>query len=124
MKHARFGPQEKSANRARWRRERVWLNSCWEQLSRSSGARIRTSRSEQGRLAKNNRLIALDLPGHGWSSDAPDPIRSYTLPAFADAAVAVFGKMGVTEAVVFGRSLRGHIKELTGLVESRDIRNG
>jgi pimeloyl-ACP methyl ester carboxylesterase len=101
MKHARSEPREKSANHARWRREPVWLNSCWEQLSRSSGARIRTSRSEQGRLAENHRrLIDLDLPGHGWSSEAPDAMRSYTLPAFADAAVEVLGKLGVTEAVV------------------------
>jgi pimeloyl-ACP methyl ester carboxylesterase len=63
----------------------------------------------QGRLAENHRLIALDLPGHGQSSDAPDPRRSYTLPGLADAVIEVLGKLGVTEAVVFGWSLGGHI---------------
>src|SRR5262249_11096521 len=33
-----------------------------------------------GPLARNFRLIALDLPGHGDSSDAPDPTHTYTLP--------------------------------------------
>lgn len=63
----------------------------------------------QGRLAERYRLIAFDLPGHGKSSDAPDPMRSYTRPALADAAVELLGKLGVTEAVVFGWSLGGHI---------------
>jgi pimeloyl-ACP methyl ester carboxylesterase len=63
----------------------------------------------QGRLAENHRLIAFDLPGHGQSSNAPDPTRSYTLPGFADSAVELLGKLGVTEAIVFGWSLGGHI---------------
>jgi pimeloyl-ACP methyl ester carboxylesterase len=32
----------------------------------------------QGRLAQIHRLIAFDLPGHGQSSNAPDPTQSYT----------------------------------------------
>jgi pimeloyl-ACP methyl ester carboxylesterase len=63
----------------------------------------------QGRLAESHRLIAFDLLGHGQPSNAPDPTRSYTLPGFADVAVEVLGKLGVTEAVVFGWSLGGHI---------------
>jgi pimeloyl-ACP methyl ester carboxylesterase len=63
----------------------------------------------QGRLSENHRLIAFDLPGHGHSSNAPDPARSYTLPGFADAAVELLEKLGVAEAVVFGWSLGGHI---------------
>ncbi|MFM0075931.1 alpha/beta hydrolase [Paraburkholderia sediminicola] len=63
----------------------------------------------QGRLAEKYRLIAFDLPGHGESSDAPDPIRSYTRGSFADAAVELLGKLGVNEAVVLGWSLGGHI---------------
>jgi pimeloyl-ACP methyl ester carboxylesterase len=42
----------------------------------------------QGRLAENHRLIAFDLPGHGHSSNAPDPTRSYTRPGLSDAAAA------------------------------------
>jgi pimeloyl-ACP methyl ester carboxylesterase len=63
----------------------------------------------QGRLAENHRLIAFDLPGHGQSSNAPDPTWSYTRPGFADAAVELLEKLGVTEAIVFGWSLGGHI---------------
>jgi pimeloyl-ACP methyl ester carboxylesterase len=63
----------------------------------------------QGPLAEKHRLIAFDLPGHGESSNAPDPARSYTLPGLADAAVELLEKLGVTEAVVLGMSLGGHI---------------
>ena len=63
----------------------------------------------QGRLAENHRLIAFDLPDHGQLGNAPDPTRNYTLPALADAAVELLEKLGVTEAIVFGWSLGGHI---------------
>ena len=60
-------------------------------------------------LAEKYRLIAFDLPGHGESTNAPDPQRSYTLPGFADASVELLGKLGISEAIVFGWSLGGHI---------------
>jgi pimeloyl-ACP methyl ester carboxylesterase len=63
----------------------------------------------QGRIANNHRFIAFDLPGHGQSSNAPDPERSYTRPGLADAAVELLDALGVTEAIVFGWSLGGHI---------------
>jgi pimeloyl-ACP methyl ester carboxylesterase len=63
----------------------------------------------QGRLARSRRLIAVDLPGHGASSDAPDPMRSYTRPGLADAVIELLGKLGVAEVVVVGWSLGGHI---------------
>jgi pimeloyl-ACP methyl ester carboxylesterase len=63
----------------------------------------------QGPLAENHRLIAFDLPDHGQSGNTPDPTRNYTLPALADAAVELLEKLGVTEAIVFGWSLGGHI---------------
>jgi pimeloyl-ACP methyl ester carboxylesterase len=63
----------------------------------------------QGTLPARHRLIAFDLPGHGASSDAPDPSRSYTLPGLADAAIELLEQMGVDEVVVFGWSLGGHI---------------
>lgn len=63
----------------------------------------------RGRLAESHRLIALDLPGHGQSSDAPDPVRSYKRSALAEAVVEVLGMLGITEAIVLGWSLGGHI---------------
>lgn len=62
-----------------------------------------------GPLAQNHRLIAFDLPGHGQSSNAPDPTRSYTRPGLADAAIELLEKLDISEAIVFGWSLGGHI---------------
>jgi pimeloyl-ACP methyl ester carboxylesterase len=62
-----------------------------------------------GRLAENHRLIAFDLPGHGQSGDAPDPARTYTRPGLAEAVVELLESLSVTEAVVLGWSLGGHI---------------
>jgi pimeloyl-ACP methyl ester carboxylesterase len=63
----------------------------------------------QGQIAKNHRLIAFDLPGHGQSSNAADPKLSYTRPGLAGAAVELLDRLRVTEAIVFGWSLGGHI---------------
>ena len=63
----------------------------------------------QGEIARSRRLIAFDLPGHGQSSNAAYPKRSYTRPGLADAAIELLGKLGVAEAIVFGWSLGGHI---------------
>jgi pimeloyl-ACP methyl ester carboxylesterase len=60
-------------------------------------------------LPQRHRFIAFDLPGHGESSDAPDPQRSYTLAGFADASVELLGNLDIPEAIVFGWSLGGHI---------------
>jgi len=62
-----------------------------------------------GPLAADRRLIAFDLPGHGESSDAPDPARTYMRPGLADAVVELLERLGVKEAVVLGWSLGGHI---------------
>lgn len=63
----------------------------------------------EGRFSKHYRLIAFDLPGHGQSGNAIDPVRTYTRPGLADAAVELLERLGATEAVVFGWSLGGHI---------------
>jgi pimeloyl-ACP methyl ester carboxylesterase len=55
------------------------------------------------------RLIAMDLPGHGASSDARDPAHTYTMPGYAEAAVELLGEMGIERAAVFGWSLGGHV---------------
>jgi pimeloyl-ACP methyl ester carboxylesterase len=60
-------------------------------------------------LSANHRLIAFDLPGHGESSNAPDPERTYTLQGCADAATELLGKLGVTNAIVLGWSMGGNI---------------
>jgi len=62
-----------------------------------------------GEIGKAYSLIALDLPGHGASSDALDPKRSYSMPGYADALTEALVKLGVSHAIVFGWSLGGHI---------------
>ena len=81
-----------------------------------------------GQLAENYRFIAFDLPGHGQSSDAPDPARTYTRPGLAEAAVELLEKLRITQVVVFGWSLGGHIgiemmHLFPGLLGSDDYRS-
>lgn len=59
-------------------------------------------------LALGYRMIAFDLPGHGASSDAPDPALTYSIHGFADAAMALLDNLDVKRAVVVGWSLGGH----------------
>lgn len=62
-----------------------------------------------GPLADTNRLIAVDLPGHGKSGDARDPQRTYTMPGYAQAVTEALDALGVDRAVVVGWSLGGHV---------------
>ena len=62
-----------------------------------------------GAIGETYHLIAMDLPGHGASSDAFDPQRTYSLPGFADAAIELLDILGVERAAVFGWSLGGHV---------------
>ncbi len=63
----------------------------------------------QGFLGSAYRMIAIDLPGHGESSDAADPARSYSIPAYADMAAEVLAALGVRRFVAVGWSLGGHV---------------
>lgn len=60
-------------------------------------------------LGKLFRLIALDLPGHGASSDATDPQQSYSLGGYADCVVEVLERLNVPRIVVLGHSLGGFV---------------
>ena len=62
-----------------------------------------------GALGNRYRMIAFDLPGHGASSDAPEPERSYHMAAYADAAMMVLEHLGVRRCAIVGWSLGGHI---------------
>lgn len=66
-------------------------------------------RQIDGPLARQNRLIAFDLPGHGRSGDAIDPARTYTLPGYADVSREILSLLAIEEVVVLGWSLGGHI---------------
>jgi len=55
------------------------------------------------------RCITMDLPGHGDSSDATDPERTYWMPGYADTAIEVMQVLGIQHYAVLGWSLGGHI---------------
>jgi pimeloyl-ACP methyl ester carboxylesterase len=59
-------------------------------------------------LFSRYRLIAIDLPGHGESSDATDP-SIYSIPGYADVAAQILQVLGINNAAVLGWSLGGHI---------------
>ncbi len=60
-------------------------------------------------LGDRYRLIAVDLPGHGASSNAFEPERSYTMPGYADAVVEVLATLGIDQFAIVGWSLGGHV---------------
>lgn len=60
-------------------------------------------------LAGTRRLLALDLPGHGASSDAIDPRRTYCFSGYADAVVEVLGNLEIERVAILGHSLGGHV---------------
>ncbi len=60
-------------------------------------------------LGSQCRAITVDLPGHGASSDAIDPSRTYSLGGYAHCVGEVLAAMGITDAAVVGWSLGGHI---------------
>jgi pimeloyl-ACP methyl ester carboxylesterase len=55
------------------------------------------------------RVIGIDLPGHGQSSNAVNPERTYSLVGYADSVAELLSLIGVDRAVVLGWSLGGHI---------------
>lgn len=60
-------------------------------------------------VSAGRRFIALDLPGHGASEDAPDPVKTYAIDGFADAALCLLNELGIEDVVLVGWSLGGHI---------------
>ncbi|MBN8933523.1 MAG: alpha/beta hydrolase [Rhizobium pusense] len=60
-------------------------------------------------LAGTRRLVSLDLPGHGVSSDAIDPRRTYSFGGYAEAIAEVLAKLGIGKVALLGHSLGGHI---------------
>ncbi len=66
-------------------------------------------RQFDSQLAERHRLIAIDLPGHGESTDAFDPAVGYSLPGFARTVARTMRAIGVGNAVLYGWSLGGHV---------------
>ncbi|WP_423068794.1 alpha/beta fold hydrolase [Devosia sp. CN2-171] len=60
-------------------------------------------------LSRSHRMLALDLPGHGESTNARHPAEDYTIPALARTVDEVLAARDIERAVVFGWSLGGHV---------------
>ncbi len=60
-------------------------------------------------LARGRRFLAIDLPGHGSSSDALDPDRTYTRTGMGDAIAELLDVMAIMDPVVVGWSFGGHV---------------
>jgi pimeloyl-ACP methyl ester carboxylesterase len=60
-------------------------------------------------ITASNRVIAFDLPGHGASSNAPDPPTTYTPGGYAEVAVHILEHLSIDSVVVLGWSLGGGI---------------
>ena len=63
----------------------------------------------ESELTDQFRLIAPDLPGHGDSRDAGDPEFDYTLSGMTRAVTEMIERLGLSNVVVYGWSLGGHI---------------
>lgn len=57
---------------------------------------------------RGNRVICVDLLGHG-GSDQPEDLRVYSMPLFADQVVGVLDRLGIERAVVGGTSLGANV---------------
>ena len=80
----------------------------------------------QGSIGATFQCIAMDLPGHGNSSNAKNPEQTYTMGGYADVALEIMETLGIKSFAVLGWSLGGHIgiemlsrsDHLTGLLIS------
>jgi 2-hydroxy-6-oxonona-2,4-dienedioate hydrolase len=57
-------------------------------------------------LARDHRVVAYDLPAHGWS-DGPE--RSYEIAGYADHLAALLDELGIDAPVLVGQSLGGWV---------------
>ena len=57
---------------------------------------------------RGNRVICIDLLGHG-ESDQPDDLRTYSMPLFAEQVVGALDQLGIERAVVGGTSLGANV---------------
>jgi pimeloyl-ACP methyl ester carboxylesterase len=72
-------------------------------LNRSMHAPLATELAEQG-----NRVISLDLLGHG-DSDRSEDMWHYSMPIFGEQAIAALDELEIDEAVVLGTSLGANV---------------
>lgn len=62
---------------------------------------------EDKSLTRLYRLLAFDLPGHGDSLKADDPMSAYNFPGYAKACAKTIATLGLKKFVLLGWSLGG-----------------
>ncbi|MBS0530491.1 MAG: alpha/beta hydrolase [Proteobacteria bacterium] len=67
------------------------------------------TRQLEGTVGQTYRVIAFDLPGHGESDNASDPVATYNMPGYARVLRKVVAHLDIADAVFVGWSLGGHI---------------
>lgn len=60
-------------------------------------------------VTEGRHVIAIDLPGHGASSEAYDPQSTYSLGGLSSTVSSVLDALGLDRVTIFGWSLGGHI---------------
>ncbi|RAR09823.1 hypothetical protein DDE82_001540 [Stemphylium lycopersici] len=75
----------------------------------SSSSKLFRHILESPTLSATYRIVTFDLPGHGCSSNAPDPEKSYWQRGYADLAVHILRHLNIASVVIMGWSLGGHI---------------
>lgn len=60
-------------------------------------------------LTHSHPILALDLPGHGQSTDSLTPEATYTQPSYAQAVQELLQHFSVASVIILGWSLGGHI---------------
>lgn len=83
-------------------------------LVHGAGASSHTWRGLMPLLAPSFRVIALDLPGHGFSA-SPRDARGLSLPAMANALASVVRHLGLSPALAVGHSAGAAILAHMGL---------
>src|SRR5436305_14016255 len=72
-------------------------------MNRRMFARLGPEMADRG-----NRVICVDLLGHG-RSDRPEDLRLYSMPLFARQVVALLDHIDIASAAVGGTSLGAHV---------------
>ncbi len=62
-----------------------------------------------GELAKEHRVAAIDLPGHGRSDKADPATTDYSVPGLAEPIAEAIETLGLAPAVLIGHSLGGAV---------------
>jgi len=75
----------------------------------NSSSKIVFDKQLQSQLTERHRLVAIDLPGHGDSANANNPESDYTIAGYAKLLTEVTQHLELTNVVLVGWSLGGHI---------------